>query len=92
MQATIQTKQEDQLAQREMLLMALLGGGAHQYFTLPHMIYQILSDSSGVQMSHIVTWWVRWTLLEFAGVNVDCCPEKALWDPWGVFFIYLTLS
>ena len=55
---------------------------AAQYFTLPHTICQIPSDSFGVQMSQIVIWWVRWTLLDSAGVNVDCCPERGVqWSP-----------
>ena len=33
-------------------------------------------------MSQIVTWWVRWTLPDSAGVNVDCCPERGVqWSP-----------
>ena len=33
-------------------------------------------------MSQIVTWWVQWTLLDSAGVNVDCCPERGVqWSP-----------
>ena len=56
--------------------------GLLQYFTLHHTISRILLDSSGVQMSQIVTWWVRWTLPDSAGVNVDCCPERGVqWSP-----------
>ena len=33
-------------------------------------------------MSQIVTGWVQWTLLDSAGVNVDCCPERGVqWSP-----------
>ena len=53
-----------------------------QYFTLCHTICRIPSDSSGVQMSQIITRWVQWILPDSAGVNVDCCPERGVqWSP-----------
>ena len=42
----------------------------------------ILSNSSGIQMSQIVTLLVRWTLPDSARVNVDCCPGRGVqWSP-----------